>query len=102
MYLFVLGIGLGSVMQVLVLAVQNAVDYAMLGAATSGVTMFRGVGGSLGAAVFGAIFTSRLTAELRGAFTGPLGRQVASGARLTGAQVATLPPARAPFTSTPT
>ncbi len=95
LYLFVLGIGLGSVMQVLVLAVQNAVDYTMLGAATSGVTMFRGIGGSLGAAVFGAIFTSRLTSELRGAFTGPLGRQVASGARLTGAQVARLPgPAR--------
>ena len=40
-------------MQVLVLAVQNAVDYSVLGAATSGVTMFRGIGGSLGAAVFG-------------------------------------------------
>jgi hypothetical protein len=52
-YLLVLGLGLGSVMQVLVLAVQNAVDYSVLGAATSGVTMFRGIGGSLGTAVFG-------------------------------------------------
>ena len=52
-------------MQVLVLAVQNAVDYDVLGAATSGVTMFRGIGGSLGTAVFGAIFTARFTAELR-------------------------------------
>jgi len=92
-YLFVLGLGLGSVMQVLVLAVQNAVDYSVLGAATSGVTMFRGIGGSLGAAVFGTIFTSRLTAQLHGAFGGAIGRQVAKGARLTGAQVARLPPA---------
>ena len=54
-------------MQVLVLAVQNAVDYDMLGAATSGVTLFRGMGGSVGAAVFGTIFSSRLASELRGA-----------------------------------
>ena len=59
-YLLVLGLGLGMVMQVLVLAVQNAVDYAVLGAATSGVTLARGIGGSIGAAVFGTIFTSRL------------------------------------------
>ena len=91
-YLFVLGIGLGSVMQVLVLAVQNAVDYKMLGSATSGVTLFRGMGGSLGAAVFGTIFTSRLTSALRGALSGSLAHQVAGGGRLTGAQVARLPP----------
>ena len=91
--LLVLGLGLGSVMQVLVLAVQNAVDYDVLGAATSGVTMFRGIGGSLGAAVFGAIFTARFTAQLRGAIAGPLGVQIAHGARLTGAQLARLPAA---------
>ena len=45
-------------MQVLVLAVQNAVDYAVLGAATSGVTLARGIGGSFGAAVFGTIFST--------------------------------------------
>ncbi len=60
-YLFVLGLGLGSIMQVLVLAVQNAVDYRLLGAATSGVTMLRGIGGSIGTAVFGTIFTTRLS-----------------------------------------
>jgi hypothetical protein len=80
-------------MQVLVLAVQNAVDYAVLGAATSGVTLARGIGGSLGAAVFGTIFTTRLRAELQNAISGPLGAQVAKGARLTGTQVASLPPA---------
>jgi EmrB/QacA subfamily drug resistance transporter len=91
LYLLVLGLGLGSVMQVLVLAVQNAVDYSVLGAATSGVTMFRGIGGSLGTAVFGTIFSTRLAGQLRGAIHGPLASQVSHGARLTGAQVAALP-----------
>ena len=55
LYLLVLGLVLGLVMQVLVLAVQNAVAYEVLGAATSGVTMLRGIGGSVGTAVFGAL-----------------------------------------------
>jgi hypothetical protein len=74
-----------------VLAVQNAVNYEVLGAATSGVTLARGIGGSFGAAIFGTIFTTRLRSELHGAISGPLGAQVAAGGRLTGAQVATLP-----------
>ena len=64
--MFVMGLGLGLVMQVLVLAVQNAVDYAELGVATSGATLFRSMGGSLGTAALGAIFTARLTDELAG------------------------------------
>jgi DNA-binding MarR family transcriptional regulator len=60
----VLGLGLGMVMQVLVLAVQNAVDYAYLGVATSGSTMFRSIGGSIGVSLFGAIFSNRLHTEL--------------------------------------
>jgi hypothetical protein len=52
------------VMQVLVLAVQNAVDYKFLGVATSGSVLFRQVGGSIGVAVFGAIFANRLHHEL--------------------------------------
>jgi EmrB/QacA subfamily drug resistance transporter len=59
-----LGLGLGMVMQVLVLAVQNAVDYRLLGVATSGSTLFRQVGGSLGVSAFGAIFANRLGDEL--------------------------------------
>jgi EmrB/QacA subfamily drug resistance transporter len=62
--MLVLGLGLGMVMQVLVIAVQNAVDYGDLGVATSGATLFRLVGGSLGTAVLGAIFAARLTHEL--------------------------------------
>ncbi len=65
--MFVLGLGLGSVMQVLVLAVQNAVSYADLGVATSGATLFRSIGGSVGTAVLGSIFSSRLRSELSSA-----------------------------------
>lgn len=60
----VLGAGLGLVMQVLVLAVQNAVNPSDMGVATSGSTMMRQVGGSIGVAVFGAIFANRLAHEL--------------------------------------
>jgi EmrB/QacA subfamily drug resistance transporter len=67
LFMFVLGLGLGMVMQVLVLAVQNAVDYSDLGVATSGATLFRSIGGSLGTAVLGAIFSNRLSSELRSA-----------------------------------
>jgi DNA-binding MarR family transcriptional regulator len=62
--IFVLGLGLGLVMQVLVIAVQNAVDYRNLGAATSGATFFRSIGGSFGTAIFGAIFSNLLASHL--------------------------------------
>jgi hypothetical protein len=62
--MLVLGLGLGMVMQVLVLAAQNAVPYEMLGVATSGSTLFRQIGGSIGVSIFGAIFANRLAAEL--------------------------------------
>lgn len=65
-FMLVLGLGLGMVMQVLVLAVQNAVDYRDLGVATSGATLFRSIGGSLGVALFGAIFAAGLANELAG------------------------------------
>jgi EmrB/QacA subfamily drug resistance transporter len=58
-YLF--GAGLGFTMQTIVTAVQNAVDFRDLGAATSSTTFFRQMGGSIGAAVFGAVLSSRLT-----------------------------------------
>jgi EmrB/QacA subfamily drug resistance transporter len=64
-FMFVLGLGLGMVMQVLVLAVQNAVGYSDLGVATSGATLFRSIGGSLGTAVLGAIFSNRLSNQLK-------------------------------------
>jgi EmrB/QacA subfamily drug resistance transporter len=64
LYLLVLGLGLGLVMQVLVLAAQNSVDYSQLGVATSGASLARQIGGSIGVSVFGAIFTNRLGHEL--------------------------------------
>jgi MFS family permease len=64
LYMLVLGLGLGMVMQVLVLAAQNAVPYEMLGVATSGATLFRQIGGAIGVSIFGAIFADRLSAEL--------------------------------------
>ena len=59
-----LGLGMGMVMQVLLIAVQNSVDYEQLGVATSGTMLFRSLGGALGVALFGAIFANRLHAQL--------------------------------------
>jgi hypothetical protein len=64
LFMFVLGLGLGMVMQVLVLAVQNAVEYRDLGVATSGATLFRSIGGSIGTAILGSIFASQLKSNL--------------------------------------
>ena len=70
LYLFILGVGIGASMQVLVIAVQNAVDYYDLGAATSGATFFRSIGGSFGTAVFGAIFANELVGDIAPRCTG--------------------------------
>ncbi|MEV6204171.1 MDR family MFS transporter [Streptomyces sp. NPDC051771] len=64
LYMFVLGVGIGLCMQVLTIAVQNTVDYADLGTATSGVTFFRTLGSSFGTAVFGTIYTNALKPNL--------------------------------------
>ncbi|MCI4656744.1 MDR family MFS transporter [Cryobacterium zhongshanensis] len=67
-FLFVFGAGLGLIMQVVVLVVQNSVDASMIGTATSTNNYFREVGASLGVAVFGTIFTTRLTDNLTHVF----------------------------------
>jgi EmrB/QacA subfamily drug resistance transporter len=67
---FVFGLGLGLVMQVLILIVQNAVSYEDLGVATSGVTFFRSIGASFGVAIFGTVFAGRLGDKLAAAFRG--------------------------------
>ncbi|MFD6874701.1 MULTISPECIES: DHA2 family efflux MFS transporter permease subunit [unclassified Streptomyces] len=69
-YFFVFGAGLGLVMQVLVLVVQNSVSYADLGVATSGATFFRSIGASFGVAIFGTIFTNRLGDQLTASLAG--------------------------------
>ncbi|WP_043192927.1 MFS transporter [Streptomyces sp. NRRL F-2664] len=70
LYFFVFGAGLGLVMQVLVLVVQNAVSYADLGVATSGATFFRSIGASFGVAIFGTVFTHQLDDELASSLAG--------------------------------
>jgi EmrB/QacA subfamily drug resistance transporter len=64
LYMLVLGMGIGGVMQVLVIIVQNAVPHSELGVATSGATFFRSIGGSFGTAIFGAIFSNVLVGDL--------------------------------------
>ncbi|MBV9450029.1 MAG: MFS transporter [Streptosporangiaceae bacterium] len=63
-YMLVLGMGIGGVMQVLVIIVQNGVPHSELGVATSGATFFRSIGGSFGTAIFGAIFSNVLVGNL--------------------------------------
>ena len=63
-YLFLLGAGIGSCMQVLVLIVQNTSSFEDLGVATSGVTFFRTIGSSFGAAIFGSLFTNFLHSRI--------------------------------------
>ena len=88
-YMLVLGLGLGMVLQVLVLAAQNSVDYKFLGVASSGSTLFRQIGGSIGVAVFGAIFVNHLTSNLANAL--PTGAHIPTA--VNPAAVKQLPPA---------
>jgi EmrB/QacA subfamily drug resistance transporter len=64
-YMFVVGLGIGCIMQVLVVAVQNAVPYSQLGVATSTATFFRTIGGAFGVSVLGAVFSGQLLDHLR-------------------------------------
>jgi predicted MFS family arabinose efflux permease/DNA-binding MarR family transcriptional regulator len=80
-YFFLLGLGLGLVLQVLIIAVQNSVAYADLGAATSGNTFFRSIGGAFGVSIAGSVFSNRLAVELASALAGrrlPAGFSVAA------------------------
>jgi EmrB/QacA subfamily drug resistance transporter len=92
-YMFVLGIGVGMVMQVIVLAVQNAVDYRDLGTATAGVNFFRSMGSAFGVAIFGSILTNRLERNLPREL--PQGSGISAGRLLgsTPAQLHALPAA---------
>ncbi|MFL5925973.1 MAG: MDR family MFS transporter [Gaiellaceae bacterium] len=90
-YMLVVGLGLGFVMQVLVLAVQNAVDYTDLGVATSTSTLFRSMGGTIGVPLFGAIFANRLASNL--AHDLPAGAGATIPSRLGPSQIDALPPA---------
>jgi hypothetical protein len=88
----VLGVGIGLVMQVIVLVVQNDAPPRDIGVATSTATFFRSMGGSLGVALFGAIFASRLTSELA-TLPGGMAAQFSGGVSISPEQVHELPPA---------
>lgn len=88
LWMLVIGAGLGMFMQVSVLAVQNSTSRSDLGSATSAVTFFRSIGGSLGGAVFGSILVARLTHYLQGST--PISSDIAESAVSSG--VANLPP----------
>jgi EmrB/QacA subfamily drug resistance transporter len=90
-YMLVLGIGLGLVMQVIVLVVQNDAPARDVGVATSTATFFRSMGGSLGVALFGAIFASRLADQLR-AVPGQAAAHLSGGVNIRPAEVHALPP----------
>jgi hypothetical protein len=90
-YMLVLGVGIGLVMQVLVLVVQNDAPARDVGVATSTATFFRSMGGSLGVALFGAIFASRLMHELA-TLPGGLAARFSGGVNVSPAQVHALAP----------
>ena len=89
-YMLVLGVGLGLTMQVIVLVVQNAAPRRDVGVATSTATFLRSMGGSLGVALFGAIFASRLHSELASLPAAAVSR-LSGGVNVDPAQVHALP-----------
>jgi EmrB/QacA subfamily drug resistance transporter len=90
--IFTLGAGMGLVMQIIVLAVQNAVDPHELGTATSANNFFREIGAAVGTALFTTIFTTRLTESLDSVFAGaPAGAGGGEESMLTPALVQALP-----------
>jgi EmrB/QacA subfamily drug resistance transporter len=92
LYMLVVGVGIGLVMQVLVLVVQNDARPEEIGVATSTATFFRSVGGSFGVAIFGAIFAARLAGEIKG-LPAAAAKHLAGGVHLTPQQAKGLPPA---------
>jgi EmrB/QacA subfamily drug resistance transporter len=92
--IFVLGCGIGLVMQNIILAVQNSVDPHEIGVATSANSYFREIGATLGIAVFGTVFTSSLSSKLGDVFAqagGSAGASTSSAASITPGAVAKLP-----------
>ena len=63
-YSILIGAGLGFSMQTIVIALQNAVDFKDLGVATSANTFFRSIGATMGVALFGTVYASRLAHNL--------------------------------------
>jgi len=91
-YMLIVGVGIGLVMQVLIVVVQNDARREQMGVATSTATFFRSVGGSFGVAIFGTIFASRLAGELA-QLPRSVTDRLGSGVHLNPEQARHLPPA---------
>jgi hypothetical protein len=91
--MLVLGMGIGGIMQVLVIIMQNGVPHSELGVATSGATFFRSIGSSFGTAIFGAIFSNVLAGNLASHLHGLALPSGFSGADVTPATLSHLPAA---------
>ncbi len=91
-WMFLVGLGIGSSIQVTTLVVQNSTDRSDLGTATALVTFFRSIGSSFGTAIFGAILTSRLTAHLIGLMPQASGTSITEHIAAGASQIRALPP----------
>ncbi|MFJ2300458.1 MDR family MFS transporter [Oerskovia paurometabola] len=89
--IFVMGAGMGLVMQTIVLAVQNSVDPHEIGTATSANNFFREIGAAVGTALFSTIFTTRLSANLADVIPGGAATGGGEASSLTPAAVQALP-----------
>ncbi|TWG04486.1 EmrB/QacA subfamily drug resistance transporter [Streptomyces brevispora] len=80
-YMFVMGLGVGMMMQNLVLATQNQVDPSDLGSASSVVTFFRSLGGAIGVSALGAVMANRVTHYVKDGLAdlGPQGGSMGAG-----------------------
>ncbi|WP_081416362.1 MDR family MFS transporter [Arthrobacter castelli] len=92
-FIGILGIGLGLSMQVLVLIVQNTFPNSQVGTATASNNYFRQIGASLGSAVVGSLFTSRLTTLISEKLPGGAANSAGGADNLTPAAVHNLPAA---------
>jgi MFS family permease len=91
LFFVVLGLGMGLLMQITSLIVQNSVDLKDMGVASSSRTFFQQIGGSLGVSLFGVIFFNRLTAAMASKLPGA--RLSASQGSLDPATINSLPAA---------
>lgn len=91
LWMVVIGLGLGQLFQVPTLAVQNAVEFKDMGAATATVAFARSIGGALGGAIFGSILVSRLTHHLVSMLPPQAASHVSTGLSGGIQQLATLP-----------
>ncbi|MFI9269479.1 MDR family MFS transporter [Kitasatospora sp. NPDC052896] len=93
LYMLVLGAGMGFLMQITMLVAQNSVELKDMGVASSTATLFRTIGGSFGVALFGSLYTNRITSTLSARMHGAPGLSGSSSEQLTPERLRTMPPA---------